>query len=368
MTPLELRESMPALESTVYLNTGASGPSPRPVVDAVTSFVEYHEYDSPGGEGMYSAAWGAIDETRSAVASLLGTVSENIALTQSTTDGINRIACAHEWSEDDTVVRTDLEHSAGILPWDRLARRHGVTVEVVETDRGRVDLDEFAETVADATLVTFSAVDWLYGRRHPVRAMTEVAHDAGARVLVDGVQAPGQMPVDLDEWGVDFVAAAGHKWLLGPWGAGFLYVRPGLADQLEPGSVGYRSVEEANDENPTYYPGARRFEIGTTNPAPYVGLQASIDGIEQLGLDTIERRIERLTDYLKAGLPDDALLSPQKYTSGLVSFTVDDAAATVDSLAEDGVQIRSLPVPDAIRASVHAFNTEDDIDRLLDGL
>lgn len=366
MTPAELRAETPGFESCTYLNTGASGPSPRRVVEAATGCIEHHEYDSPNAEGMYTAADAVYGEAREAVADLLGTSPERVALTQSTTDGINRVASAMDFEPGDVVVRTDLEHSAGILPWQRLADLHDLEVRVLETHGGRIDPEEYAEAVADARLVCFSAITWTHGTFLPVQELVEIAHDAGARVLVDAVQAPGQVDLDIEGWGADAVAAAGHKWLLGLWGAGFLAVSPEFLDELEPRSVGYRSVAEPDADEYAFHEGARRLEIGTTNPAPYAALAEAIRTMEAVGYDRIESRIADLTDRLKAGMGEERLLSPREYESGLVTFTADDPEATVERLGEAGIRVRTLPGPEAIRASVHAINTEADVEALLE--
>ena len=350
------------------MNTGASGPSPRPVVDAVEECLEYHEYRSPAREGMYDAAWDRLDAAREAVADHVGASPDEIALTQSTTDGINRVARAFDWDDGDVIVRTDLEHAAGILPWERCRADADVEIRVLETDRGRLDLDDVAEAVADAKLVVLSSLSWNYGTRLPVSEVVDVAREAGARVLVDAVQSPGQVPVDVSEWGADFVAAAGHKWLLGPWGAGILYVRDEAAADVRPAYVGYRGLEDADEAPLRFRSGARRFEVGTTSPAPYSGLAAAIGLIEELGYDAITDRVADLTDHLKEGLGDERLLSPRAYESGLVTFAADDPEALVERLSADGIQIRSLPYPEAVRASLHAFNTREDVDRLLEAV
>jgi selenocysteine lyase/cysteine desulfurase len=368
MNPSELRASIPALDEVVYLNTGASAPLPRPVAEAVQSFVGRHGYESPTDEGMYQCAFGAYDEARAAVAGLVGATESEIALTQSTTDGINRIACASEWEPGDAVVTTDVEHSAGELPWRRLADIRGIEVRVVETDHGRLDPDDVAAVLDDdVRLVSLSAIDWEYGRRLPVAAVADLAHDAGARLLVDAVQAVGQRPVDFAEWGADFVAAAGHKWLLGPWGAGFLYVREGSEEWLTPRQIGYRSVAAHGDGTYEYKPGAQQLEVATANPAPYAGLVEAIEHARADGVDARAARIEELTDYLKSRIADDHLLSPRAHHSGLVTVEVDDPAGVVERLDDRGVKVRVIPSIDCVRASVHAFNTREDLDRFVEG-
>ncbi|EMA68447.1 aminotransferase class V-fold PLP-dependent enzyme [Halorubrum distributum] len=366
MTPRELRADVPALGDAAYFNFGAHGPSPKYVVEAAGSFVADHEYGSATTD-PYGHAFETYDRVRERIAEFVGADPAEIALTESTTDGINRVAGAIDWEPGDVVVRTDLEHPAGVLPWKRL-EREGVEVRVLETEDGRVDRDEYAEAVADARLVCFSAITWTHGTRLPVADLVEVANDAGAFTLVDAVQSPGQVPMDVHEWGADAVAAAGHKWTLGPWGAGFLYVDRDAAADLEPHAVGYRGVEDPTGDEIEFKPAAGRFEIGTTTAAAHVGLVEALDAIDAVGLDVIESRIESLTDRLKAGVPDDRLLSPRAYESGLVTIDVDDPEATVERLADDDIVVRSLPHPNGIRASVHAISTEAEVDRLLGAL
>jgi selenocysteine lyase/cysteine desulfurase len=366
MTPEELRADIPVCDESVYMNTGASGPAPRRVVEATTGFVEHHEYEAPVGEGAYPAAFGTFEDVRGTVAEFLGGDADEIALTQSTSEGIAKVAAAIDWNPGDVVVRTDLEHSAGVLPWWNL-KRHGVEVRVAETDRGEVDLDSLSDLLEGAKLFCCNSITWNYGTELPIADIAERCDETDTYLLVDAVQSPGQTDVDVREWGADFVAGAGHKWLLGPWGAGFLYVDGDVVDDLTPSTVGYRSVVDANAAEPELKPSAARFEVGTTSPAPYVGLVEAIRTLESVGLETVERRIERLTDRLKAGL-GDRLLSPERFESGLVTFAVDDPEATVERLQLSGIHVRSLPYPDAVRASVHVFNTAGDVDALLAAL
>src|SRR6056297_2001220 len=366
MTPRELRADVPALRDAAYFNFGAHGPSPEYVVEAASEFIAEHEYGSATTD-PYGHAFDTYESVRERIAGLIGADADEVALTESTTDGINRIAGAVDWEPGDVVVRTDLEHPAGILPWKRL-EREGVEVRVLETEDGRVDREEYAEAVADARLVCFSAITWTHGTRLPVADLVEVANEAGAFTLVDAVQSPGQGPFDVSAWGADAVAAAGHKWVLGPWGSGFLYVDREAADDLAPRTVGYRSVEDPNADAIEYKQGAKRFEVGSTTAAAHVGLAEALDAIDAVGLDAIESRIESLTDRLKDGVPEDRLLSPRAFESGLVTIDVDDPDATVERLAERDIVVRALPHPSAIRASVHAVSTESEIDRLVDAL
>ncbi|ADD07265.1 putative cysteine desulfurase (plasmid) [Natrialba magadii ATCC 43099] len=367
LTPAELRADIPALQETTYLNYGAHGPSPKYVVDAGTDFLRDHEYDAPAVADPYETAFDEFEQTRDAVASFIDAKPDEIALTESTTAGINAIAGAIDWQPGDVVVRTDLEHPAGILPWQRL-ENEGVDVRTIETSEGYIDRDAFTDAVADARLVTFSAITWTHGTRFPVSELVEIAHDAGTLTLVDAVQVPGQTPMSVADWGADIVAAAGHKWLLGLWGSGFLYVDHDVASDLKPRTVGYRSVETPTAASPVFAAGARRFEVGSANPAPHVALREALHTCSEIGLGRIEQRIQELAARLASGIPDDRLLSPREPESGLVTINVDTPAETIDRLRNGGFVLRELPSPNAIRASVHAVNTPTEVDALLDAL
>jgi selenocysteine lyase/cysteine desulfurase len=367
VTPEALRADVPAVEEGVYLNTGASGPATRRVVEATADAVAHHEYVAPVAEGAYPYAFEAFEDARAAFAAFLGAGETEIALTQSTADGIARVATALDWTAGDVVVHTDLEHSAGRLPWWYL-EREGIERRVLPTEGGRLDRDRLADAVADADLLCLNSITWSHGTRLPVREVVETAHDADCRVLVDAVQSPGQTPVDLSAWGADFAVGASHKWLLGPWGAGWLYLNGDLTADVDPPTASYRSVEDPSADEPRLKEGAARFEVGTTSPAPYVGAVEAMETLSEVGLGTVEDRVERLTDRLKTGL-GDLLVSPRAYESGLVTFDPpagETPEAFVERAREAGVVVRSLPVPEACRASVHVFNDAADVDALLD--
>lgn len=360
----EFREAIPAATDVTYLNTGSSSPNSVDVVESMQEFLEYHGYTSPTKQsGMYPPVYDTFEKTRQDLAEFLNARSEEIALTQSTGDSMSRVANAISWDPGDTVVRTDLEHPASIVPWVA-PDRHDVNTRVIETTDGHVTLDDVKDAVTDARLVCLSSISRNYGTRLPVSKITEIAHDSGAAVLVDAVQSVGQTPTDVTEWGVEYVAAASHKWLVGPWGAGFLYVSEDVISELQPRHVSYRGVDR---DSPTLepHPDARRFEVGTTSPAPYVGLRTALEKISSVGVDTIEARIESLTTLLKDELPTSLLLSPRAFESGLIAIDDDAPERTVEQLAAHDIQIRSIAEPNAIRISIHAFNTESDIRRFL---
>lgn len=356
----ELRALMPPLvRDAAYLNTGASGPSPLPVreamEDALTAHAEAHADDPYGHEAAVA------DEARAAFASFVGAQSEQIALTSNTTDGVNTVADCFDWS-DDTVVTTALEHPAGILPWERLADVRGVGVRTVPAaGNGRaLSRDAYKDAVRGATLVCLSSVSW-YGVSLPVPELVEIAHDAGAAVVVDAAQSVGAERVDVDDWGAEYVVAPAHKWLLGPWGAGFLYVSEDAPVEAQT-RVGYKSAVSPN-ESATLRDDARRFEVSTSSPGVLAGARAAVETVRSVGVGFVEERIARLVERLEDRLGD----RHRTTGGGLVRFADPTPEETVARLKEDGVVVRSLPNGD-LRASVHVFNTSDDVDRLAEAL
>jgi cysteine desulfurase/selenocysteine lyase len=364
MDVAEVRTDISALEETAYFNWGASGPCPRHVVEAATSAIEDHAYQSPGQEGMYPHAFGDLDDSRAAIADWVGQDASDIALTTSTMDGIARVAAALDWNPGDTVVRTDVEHPAGVLPWERLAEIEDIDVSVVPTTDGRLDRDAYRDAVTEARLVAVSAVSWTTGVRFPISELVDIAHDSGATVLIDAVQAPGQIPFDIDSWGADFVAGAGHKWLMAPWGAGFLYGDPVAVERLEPPVATYRGVQEPKTGVPEFRAGMRRLELGTMSHAPHAGLREALSILDSVGIETITKRIDNLTARIRDAISPQHLVGPAETATGLVPVRVEDASATVQALAAEDTVVRSLPIDEeVIRLSVHAYNTEEEVDQ-----
>lgn len=360
--PEEIRDDIPILDDTVYLNTGSSGPSPRRVRDAVRGALDAHA-EAHGSDGYpYGNEGKVAEETREAFASLLNAPTERLALTSNTTDGINIAADCFDWRSEDTVVTTSLEHPAGTLPWKQVSEVHGTEMRMVPTteDGAELDVDAYKEAVRDATLVCLSSVSW-YGVSLPVGELVDVAHEAGAAVVVDAAQSVGAHNVDVEEWGAEYVACPAHKWLLGPWGVGFLYVSPEAPAEAQT-RVGYKSAPEPT-QSAELHDDARRFEVSTASPALYAGATEAVEIHEEVGVETIETRISRPVSRLEDGLGERHLSSG----GGLVRFDDPTPDETVERLRNSDVVIRSLPNGD-LRASVHVFNTDDDVDRLLEAL
>ncbi|WP_276259967.1 aminotransferase class V-fold PLP-dependent enzyme [Haloglomus litoreum] len=348
------------LDDIAYLNWGASGPSPDRVLAAARDEQRRHERHAHSTADPYEYAAEQFAATRESVAGLLDTASERIALTDSTADGISRVANAIDWADGDTVVRTDMDHPAGTLPWGR-RQDDGLVVHELDCPGGHLDFDALRDAAQGSKLVVLNAISWLHGTHLDISRAVDIAHDAGALVLVDAVQSPGQAPLPVETWGADFVAAAGHKWLAGVWGAGFLYVRD--PERWRPRHFGYYAAFDYDDARVDYMPGAQRFEVGTNSLAPYAALREAIDIHHEVGLDVIRERQRGLVERLQDAV-GERRISPREPESGLVTFAVDDDEAFVERAREAGVVVRSVPRDGWVRASVHAFNTEDDVERL----
>lgn len=308
----------------------------------------------------YPSASDVADDVRTTVAGFVGASPDEIALTSNTTEGINAVADCYRWTEDDRVVTTELEHPAGVLPWRRLERVHDVDVEVVSGDPDGLDREGFHESVEDATLVCVSSRSWM-AVDLDVEELVEAAHDAGADVVVDAAQSVGAHPVDVAEWGAEYVAAPGHKWLMAPWGTGFLYVDEDVSGEAQT-RIGYRSARSAF-ESADLHDDARRFELSTESPALGRGLEAAVEVQGSLDPEQIESHVGGLANRLRDGLGDRVVSS----AGGLVRFTDPAPDDTVERLQRDDVVLRSLP-DGCLRASLHAFNTAEDVDRLLEAL
>ncbi|MDR9411664.1 MAG: aminotransferase class V-fold PLP-dependent enzyme [Haloquadratum sp.] len=358
-----LRAMLPIDETVAYLNTGASGPVTTRVQDAATAAIR----QQAGAADPYAEAAAITDAAREQVAAFVGTPPETVAFTQSTTAAINAGILACELEPGERVLTTAIEHGAVRLPLAR-QRRRGVDVTTIEAPDGRVDREAYSAAVGQADLVVVSAVSWTHGTVLPVPALVEEAHDAGARVLVDAVQAVGQRPVDVRSWGADLVAFAGHKWLLAPWGAGVLVVDPDAVAALTPATVGYAGVQ-TDGAGYTWLPDARRFELGTRGVAPLAGLTAAIEQLTAIGIEEVARwnraRAQQLVEAL------EGVVAPMGHPgeTGIVTLAVEAPEQTVTTLADAGFIVRSIPdLPGSLRVSMHIFTTPAEVSAFAEAL
>jgi L-cysteine/cystine lyase len=373
-----VRAQIPACQHGIYLNTGWSGPSPTPVIEAIRAQLELDATLGPASPAALAAQREINTSTRLEVAELLGVGVDEIVLLENTTEGINVVLNGLQWNPGDEVVTFAIEHSSVLIPTVYL-QRMGVRPKVIElapdepheSILARLD----AAMTSNTRLVALSYVQFGSGLRMPVAEICERAHARGARVLTDAAQAIGQISVDLRVVPVDYLAMPGQKWLLGPDGTGALFIRRSLIRELEPrkvaGTAGSYDVATGLLEPRT--DSTRKFELTTSSPALRSGLRAAIRFIRDAGLSEIEARNGSLASKAKrllAEVPGVTIISPREPagSTGLVSFQVGAMAnlEVVDALWERWrIAARSVAELSAVRVSLHFFNTEDEVEQLV---
>jgi L-cysteine/cystine lyase len=258
----------------------------------------------------------------------------------------------------DEVITSDVEHPGLLAPLEAARRRNGFEVRFVP-------FDELAGAVGPATkLVACSHVSWADGRVADVAALRAT----GVALLFDGAQGLGAVPVDVRELGCDFYAASGQKWLCGPDGSGCLYVRPEVAATLDPPWPSYASLEEPGRASELIpHPGARRFDMGIRPGPPTAWALAALQLLHEAGLDWVTTRAADSAERLAGMLAERGLEVAPRGRTTLVSWRSADAEADVQRLAAEGIVVRYLPGLNLVRASVGAWTSDDELERLAAG-
>lgn len=377
MQPMDLRSEIAALRHTLYMNWGGSGPSPRRALEAANeTMLSLNDRYGPMSMPALEESFRILRRCRERLATLLGAETEEIALMESTSDGINRIAWGIPWQEGDEIVITDSEHISGIAPWEYLAERLGVRVVRAPVAESEADIEPIVDALTERTRLLFvSHVSYKSGAVLPLAELTEIAHQRGIFVGVDGAQSVGQLPIDLAELGVDFYALPGQKWLLGPDGTGALFVRREAQQRLLPSVIGWASL--ANEGVPlNFHPDARRYEVAGRFVPAFAAFDAAVECIAEIGVKAIRDRILQLVDRFTgrlSALPGVEWFGPRAggEPTGLVACTLanHDPAKVVPRLwKEHRIVCRWIDQPRLLRFSIHAFNTEDEVDEVVDVL
>ena len=351
-----LRAEFPVLERLSYLNTGTNGPVPRRALEAVREAVRVQAEVGRGDTPFFMSAITHAEELRSRVAGLAGCEPGELALTGSTTDGVNSILSAVELGPGDEVLTTDEEHPGLLAPLAVGRARRGFELRVVP-------FEEVASEVGPRTkLVACSHVSWITGR--VVDAPGLAASDAP--VLLDGAQGLGAVALDVRELGCDFYAASGQKWLCGPNGMGYLYVRAELIGELLPAWPGYGSL--AAPERPLdleLQEEARRFDVNFPVHHQVEWALAALDALESAGTGAAQEAAPALAEGLARELTERGRTVGPRGRSTLVSWEVEDPPAEVERLHREGVVLRSIPTRPYVRASVGAWTSEDELRSLV---
>ena len=372
----------------VFLDAAASSPKPRSVVDAIADAYSHHYANVH--RGIYELSEDAtarFENARDKVARFIGAPSKReIVFVRNATEAINLVA--YSWGRSnlhpgDRMVTTQMEHHANIVPWQQLTREVGATLDYVAiTDDGRLDLDDMrAKLATGPKLLAVAAVSNALGTINPLPEIVQMAHQAGALVLVDAAQAAPHMPIDVAALDCDFLALSGHK-MLGPSGIGVLWGRRELLDAMPPFLTGGSMITKVTMDGAEWNEVPFKFEAGTPAIAEAIGLGAAIDYLNGLGMSAVREHERYLFEHAWAALgeipgvrrlgPDDSAIH-----AGVISFVLDgihphDVATVFDS---EGVAVRAghhcaqpvmlrYDIPATTRASFYVYNDLDDVQAL----
>lgn len=388
------RKDFPLLmaQDIAYLDNAATAQRPQCVLDAVNRF--YCEQNANPLRGLYPlsvAATDAYENARAAVRRFLnaGSTSE-IVFTRNTTEGLNLAAYSYGLSHiraGDEVVVSILEHHSDLLPWQMVCRQTGAALKFLECEPdGSLDLNRAEAVITDETkLVAVTHVSNVIGRVNPIRQLADIAHRHGAVIVVDGAQSTPHIPVDVQALDADFLAFSGHK-VYGPMGIGVLYGKRALLEEMPPFLTGGEMIESVTRESAVFAELPHKFEAGTVNAAGAAGLRAAIEYVESVGFDAMHRQELALTQRTLAGMADMPHIhvigsDRAEEHSGIITFTVEGVHPhdVSEILACDGVDVRAghhcaqpllqhLGYSATVRASFALYNTENEVDRLLQSL
>ena len=362
----------PVARRWAYFDHASVAPPPRRSGDAMRAWTAGMEEDGVA----FLNTWGSkLHAARARVARLLNSEVGEIAFVNSTTQGIGLVAEGFPWREGDNVVTAAEEYPSNLYPWMNLASR-GVTLRMVPGRDGRIWIDDLAAAMdARTRLMTISHVEFASGFRNDLDALAELCHARGVALFVDAIQGLGPLTLDVRRTPIDFLSADGHKWLLGPQGAGLLYVRRDWIERLRPLGVGANSVVgsyNAVEPDFTLKPDARRWEGGTYNATGLLGLDASLSLYEEIGYPAASARILDRAEAVRelgasAGWTAHGS-DRQADRSGIVCLERPgvDPDAVARRMAERGVILSSRR--GRLRISPHLYTNADDLGRLAEGL
>ena len=397
LNPEVIRKDFPIFETQahgkrlVYLDSAATSQKPRQVVDRMVQF--YETENANVHRGVYELgekATAAYESAREACARFVGATSvRSIVFTRGTTEAINLVRFTwgrENIGEGDEILLTEMEHHSNLIPWQLLAQEKGATLRHLPIDdEGELRVDLLDEFITDRTkLVGMNLMSNVLGTINPVRQIADAAHAAGALILVDAAQAAPHLSFDVNELDADFLGYSAHK-MCGPTGAGVLYAREHLLEEMPPFHGGGEMIREVWADRATWNEIPYKFEAGTPNIAQAVGMGAAVEYLEGLGMDEVREHEMELTSYAidRIGSTGATVYGPTDVSrrGGVVSFNLvdvhpHDMATIVD---QEGVCIRAghhcaqplmrrLDVPATARASFYIYNTQEDVDVLIDAL
>ena len=401
---LEIAKDFPILGRTirngkklVYLDSGATSQKPNSVIDAESNFYRQHNAAAHrGAHQLAEEATTAMENARAIVAKFIGADVDEVVFTKSATEALNLVAYAmgnaptgnrFHLDSSDSIVVTEMEHHANLIPWQQLASRTGATLKWFEVNpEGRLDLSNINQVITEDTkVVALTHQSNVLGTIIPLEEIVKRAHEVGAVVVLDACQSVPHMSVDVKKLGIDFLAFSGHK-TVGPTGVGIFWGRAELLNELPPFLTGGSMIETVTMTSATWAPAPRKFEAGVPNMAQAVGLGVALEYLTSVGMDEIHKHEVDLTRYgieKLSEIKDLRIIGPRdlEMRGGTLSFTVGeihphDLGQYLDS---QGIAVRTghhcawpltrkLGVPATTRASFYLYNTHSDVDALVAGI
>ncbi len=383
----KIREMVPGVLDTVYLNTGTCGPLPKVAHEAVVEEIN-HDLTKARISGDHFPHIGELrNGVRDVVAAAIGADSDEIAITSSTTDGMYNSIIGYRWQVGDELIVSNIEHPGGLVPSFLAKRRFGIRVRVADIGLGGGDpkdvVTSFERLITPRTkMIAISHVSYTTGARLPVKEIIEMAHSHDVLVAVDAAQSYGALHLNMHDLDVDFYACSGQKWMCGPDGTGAFYVKSSSLGELDQTLGSGGMIRGTLDYyGGTYAPavGAARFDTAGRNTALMAGQLAATKWIlEDVGVEWASKHITELglnTYDQLASLSGVTMVTPREALAGLIAFNVEgiDAPDLSARLAEEhNVTIRFVTKyinnPDAARVSVGFYNNDEDISRLITGI
>jgi cysteine desulfurase/selenocysteine lyase len=401
---IEIAKDFPILSRTirdgkrlVYLDSGATSQKPEIVIEAESNFYRFHNAAvHRGAHQLAEEATDAYEGARAIVAAFINAGVDEVVFTKSATESLNLVSYAmgnapvgnrFHLTSADSIVVTEMEHHANLIPWQQLAARTGATLTwFAVTPEGRLDLSNLNEVIREKTkVVALTHQSNVLGTINPLEAIVKRAHEVGAIVVLDACQSAPHMPIDVKTLGVDFLTFSGHK-AVGPTGVGIFWGRAELLAQLPPFLTGGSMIENVTMTSATWAPAPKKFEAGVPNMAQAVGLGAALSYLTKIGMKNIHDHEIKLTSVLLDRLSEIKNLKIVGPTStemrgGTVSFTLGEIHPhdLGQYLDNQGIAVRTghhcawpltrkLGVPATTRASLYLYNTEADINALVEGI
>lgn len=370
-------EAFPILGNWDFFNHAGVGPLPQVGAEAMRTYADQAAAAAYVGWGWHQE----IEKLRQSSAALINCHRDEIAFVKNTSEGISIVANGIDWQWGDKIVTTAIEYPANIYPWMEVVRAHGAKLTMVDEEDGPdgtryVPIDKILEAASDpkTRLVTLSHVEYANGQRHDLARIGAFCAERNIRFCVDAIQSLGILPVDVKAMHIDYLSADGHKWLLGPEGAGIFYCRRELLEHTRPLMVGWMNVVDALNYGKYDYtlrPDAGRFECGSHNVPGLLAMRASLQLLQGAGIDQIAGRIQLLTGVLITGLQRKGyrIISPrnEQEWSGIVSFV--SPTHNHDKIFHELRKEHHIEIAvreGRLRCSPHFYNTEAQLARLVD--